>query len=320
MDTWFKAQKAGDGIGHIAIFSDIGMWGVTATDFKRELDALGNVGELRLAIGSNGGDVFTGFQIYNMLARHPAHKVVTVEGLAASMGSVIAMAGDEVVMPENSMLMIHNPFGGVAGEADEVVSFGEALGKMRANIIQAYRNRTGLSATEIGAMMDRTSWLDAKEAKAKGFADRIEKPMAITAKVDVSKFTNVPASFGRSTPEKTMTTQTEDTPKVKTAAEIRAEVVAQGNEVRSMCALAGFPEMADSFIAEDKNISDVVKALGAAKEKKAGDEAAARGKGRSARAADEVNARHSDGRDDDRAETPDLDPAKIYARWNSSGR
>lgn len=317
MDTWFKAQKTDAGEGHIAIFSDIGMWGVTANDFRRELDAIGDVDVLNVAIGSNGGDVFTGFNIYNMLARHKAHKVVTIEGLAASMASVIAMAGDEVVMPENSMLMIHNPFGNVAGEADEVKSFGEALSKMQANIIQAYRNRTGLSAKEIGAMMDKTTWLDAKDAKAKGFADRIEKPVAIVNAVDVSKFSNVPAAYGRASTEETpMTTET---PKAKTEAEVRAEVrvsvLAHAKEVRSMCALAGFPEMADKLVDDGTDLSGVVAALNTARAAKGED---TRGKGKGKGATTEINARvPAEGGDaEDDAE---LDPNAVFAKWNSPG-
>jgi ClpP class serine protease len=128
-----------------------------------------------------------------MLNRHSARKIVTVEGLAASMASVIAMAGDEVVMPSNAMMMIHNPLGSITGGSDEIESFASALKIMRDNIAQAYKDRTGLGLDEIQKMMTRETWLSAEEAVAKGFADRIEAPRKIAASnLGLSRFTNVP--------------------------------------------------------------------------------------------------------------------------------
>lgn len=322
MDTWFKAEKRDNGEGHIAIFSDIGMFGVSASDFRRQLEAIGAVDTLNVSIGSNGGDVFTGFQIYNMLARHTAHKVVTVEGIAASMASVIAMAGDEVVMPENSMIMIHDPTGGVSGSVEEIASFAEAMAKMRTNIVNAYRARTGLSSKQVRDMMAKTSWLDATEAKQLGFADSIEKPMAITNAIDVSKFPNVPAAVGRaSTKESAMTTATatkDGEPKVKTEKEIRADVLAHGKEVRSMCVLAGFPAMADKLIEDDADLPAVLAALNAAKAKKDEDDAKAT-KGRKAPGAARDELRTSAPADGGEGETvTDLDPGAVYARWNGA--
>jgi ATP-dependent Clp protease protease subunit len=318
MDTWFKAEKRDNGEGHIAIFSDIGAWGVSASDFRRQLDAIGKVDTLNVAIGSNGGDVFTGFQIYNMLARHDARKIVTIEGIAASMASVIAMAGDEVVIPENSMIMIHDPTGGVSGSAEEIQSFAEAMKKMRQNIIDAYRSRTGLSSKEVRAMMEKTTWLDAKEAKQLGFADTIEKPMAIVNAVDLSRFPNVPAAFGRaSTTEDAMTTAAKDgEPKVKTEKEIRADLLAHGKEVRSMCVLAGFPALADKLIEDDADLPAVITALNAAKAKKDEDDSKG-GKSRATGARDEIRT-HAPA--DGGGETADgLDPTTVFAKWNAAG-
>src|SRR4051794_3430742 len=109
--AWFTtARRAGAPNGEIGIFSDIGAGGVTAGAFHAALTAMRGAKTLLISINSDGGDVTTGFAIYNMLERHPARKVVRVEGLAASMASVIATVGDEVIMPANAMLMIHNPW------------------------------------------------------------------------------------------------------------------------------------------------------------------------------------------------------------------
>jgi ATP-dependent protease ClpP protease subunit len=150
---------------------------------------------LVISINSDGGDVSTGFAIFNMLQRHPARKVVRIDGLAASMASVIAMVGDEVIMPANAMLMIHNPWGSVTGGAEQIQSFGGALGTMRDNIVSAYVKRTKLSAETIRGLMDAESWLSAEEAVKLGFADRVEAPLAMAAIAnlpDVSRFKNAP--------------------------------------------------------------------------------------------------------------------------------
>jgi ATP-dependent Clp endopeptidase proteolytic subunit ClpP len=157
-------SKQRPGTAEIGIFSDIGAAGLTAGDFDTALKALGSVRLLNVRINSDGGDVAAGFAIYNMLARHQAKKIVTIEGLAASMASVVAMAGDEIVMPSNAMMMIHNPFGGVVGNADAVQSFGEALESMQGSIVATYVRRTKLDAAKVQEVMDRDTWLSADEA------------------------------------------------------------------------------------------------------------------------------------------------------------
>lgn len=336
MSKWFSMKAAGKKAANIAIFSDIGYFGVTAQDFHDQLAALGSPDELNISISSNGGDVSQGFAIFNMLARHPAHKVVTVEGLAASMASVIAMAGDEIVMPENSMLMIHNPWGSVMGESDQIASFAEALKTMQDNIVAAYVTRTGMSAEEVSALMDKETWLGAADAVEMGFADRMSDPVKMAASIDVKKFGNVPSGFAKklaraasrsrkdiaaSTPikeaampkAKNEAAHVEDdmdfdTPATKTEEEIRAEVLAVAKEIRSVCKLAGKPELADGFIAENKSVADVVAAL----EAKAEEEAKAKGKGT------EVSARNNPRNGSEPAAT--IDPAKIWAKFNGAGR
>jgi hypothetical protein len=111
------------------------------------------------------------------------------------MASVIAMAGDVIIMPQNAMMMIHNPWGSVAGGADQIESFGEALKRMQANIVSAYTRRTGLSAEFVQALMDKETWLTADEAVDLGFADKIEGSLDMAASVrdvDLSRFKHVP--------------------------------------------------------------------------------------------------------------------------------
>lgn len=194
--SWYSAAARGN-TGEISIYSDIGGFGITAADFAKSLAALGNVKTLNVRINSDGGDISHGTAIFNMLARHKAKKIITVDGIAASMASVILMAGDERIMPRNAMIMIHNPFGGIQGGADQIVAFGEALKVMRSNMIDAYTDATGQSEAEISEMMDRETWLAADEALKLNFATKVVAPQEMAASIDLSHkgFRNTPASL-----------------------------------------------------------------------------------------------------------------------------
>lgn len=326
--SWFDFNAGADGSAEISIFGEIGGYGVSAASFKEQLTALGGVSEIRLSINSAGGDIPTGFAIYNMLNRHPANKVVTIEGLAASMASVIAAAGNEVVMPSNAMLMIHNPWGSVVGGVEEIQSFGNALKIMQDNIARAYKDRTGLALPVIRGMMDRETWLSAKDAVSKGFADTIEKPVALDAKAfNLTRFINVPASFGQ-TKEKTAMGKAkvegeengEAEIAVKTEAEIRTELLASQNEIRALCKLSGFEALAEGFITANKTRAEVMTALEAKREEDAKAKAEAekkRGKKTSGQGG-EVSA-HNNPRNNGEP-VAEIDTAKIFARFNSAGK
>lgn len=250
MNKWFKfSAKAGGKTAEVTIFGDIG-YGYTANDFHKELSALGDIKTLHVKINSHGGDVFQGFQIYNMLKRFKGTVVVTIDGLAASMGSVIAMAGDRIIMPENSQMMIHNPVGAMEGGADQIKSFGEALENIQANIVQAYVDKTGLPKERIQSMMDKESWLSAKQAVNLGFADEIEEPIQIAASAyNLSRYRNVPKNFGTQTGDNDMADKKRE------------------DAIKRICALAGKSDLADGFIKdESKSAEDVMAALEATKQ------------------------------------------------------
>lgn len=128
MPRWFEIRAAADG-AEVAIYDAIGAFGLSAKAFTDELKRFAAAKTLQVRINSPGGDVFEGLAIHNALARHPARKVVTIDGIAASIASVVAMAGDEIVMPENAMLMLHNPSGAVIGGAREMRQMADALDK-----------------------------------------------------------------------------------------------------------------------------------------------------------------------------------------------
>ena len=128
MKRWyeFRAQAKG---AEIVIYDEIGAFGIPARAFLDELKALGPVGELTVRINSPGGSVFDGVAIYNALKRHDATITIWIDGIAASIASMIAMAGDGVVMPENAMLMLHDPSALVIGTAADMRGMAEALDK-----------------------------------------------------------------------------------------------------------------------------------------------------------------------------------------------
>ena len=148
--------------------------------------------ELTLRINSPGGSVFDGVAIYNALKRHQAKVTVWIDGIAASIASMIAMAGDEVVMPENAMLVLHDPSGLVAGTAADMRAAADALDKMAAAMVAAYRDKSGAGDAEIEALMAAETWLSAEEAVELGLADRVEAPVQMAAYFDLSHFRNPP--------------------------------------------------------------------------------------------------------------------------------
>lgn len=160
---------------------------VTAKSFAKELKAAGKVKSLDIYINSPGGSVFDGSAIYSQLKRHTAKKTVYIEGLAASIASMIAMAGDEIVMPDNALMMIHRASGGVWGNADDMRKTAEILEKIESSIITAYQAKTGRDPEELAEMMADETWLTAQEAVALGFADRTTDPITITACADAAE-------------------------------------------------------------------------------------------------------------------------------------
>lgn len=154
---------------------------VTPKQFKADLDALGAVDELRVFINSDGGDVFAGQAIHSMLKRHKAKVTVYIDGLAASIASVIAMAGDVVLMPRNAMMMIHNPWTIALGDANEFRQMADELDKIRESVVTTYQAKTGMETDEIIKLLDAETWMTAEEAVGMGFADEIEATKNVAA-------------------------------------------------------------------------------------------------------------------------------------------
>ncbi|GEO27033.1 hypothetical protein AAC03nite_28180 [Alicyclobacillus acidoterrestris] len=206
---WDFRNDAQTGNGELYLYGPIDSmtwWGdeVTPQQFQQDLAALGNVSTIDVYINSPGGDVFAGQAIHSMLQRHPAQINVHIDGLAASIASVIAMAGDTVSMPRNAMMMIHNPWTIAMGNSDDFRKLADDLDQIRVSLIAAYQNKTSLSDDEIIELLDAETWLTADEAVAYGFADEIEISKEVAAsmrdgklvmnglEMDLSAYKNAP--------------------------------------------------------------------------------------------------------------------------------
>lgn len=163
--------------------SDMLLWGdeVVPKDIDNELKAMGDVSEIIVRINSPGGDVFAGVAIHAMLSRHKAKKVVYVDGIAASIASVIAMAGDEIVMANGSMFMVHNPMSIVFGNSNEFRSMADRLDTVRDAFMSIYTEKTGMTDKEIINLLDAETWMTADEAISMGFATKLEQGNKIAA-------------------------------------------------------------------------------------------------------------------------------------------
>ena len=178
LDRWCPGVRsaASDGDASISIYEQIGEgWDGVGVSAKRIGAALRNIGprDITVNINSPGGDFFEGVAIYNLLREHQGKVTVRVVGIAASAASVIAMAGDEIVMSPVAMMMIHNPATISIGDEREMQKAIDMLSEVKESIINAYEIKTGMGRGKISNLMDAESWMNAKKAVELGFADSI---------------------------------------------------------------------------------------------------------------------------------------------------
>lgn len=170
-NTGYFEIKAQDNIAELSIYGEISSdkwWGdeVTPTEIKELLDTVKNK-DLNIFINSSGGNVFAGLAIYHMLKRHEGKKKVYVDGVAASIASIIAMAGDEIHIPKNAYLMIHRSWICTAGNKNDLLETISMLEKMDINMADIYKTKalTDISNEKILELMDNETWLTGIEAQ-----------------------------------------------------------------------------------------------------------------------------------------------------------
>jgi ATP-dependent protease ClpP protease subunit len=190
---WIMTAKAG-GVLEILLYEMIGQdfWtgeGTTAKSFAEDLKAAGSVSKIHLRVNSPGGNVFDGIAIYNTLLSHGAKVTAQVDGLAASIASVIIMAASEISMGDNAMMMIHNPSTVIGGDSNDMRKMADTMDKVKTSMITAYRRHTKKSIDQIGALMDAETWMTAQETVDNGFAEKVITPEGNDA--------DVAANFGQ---------------------------------------------------------------------------------------------------------------------------
>jgi ATP-dependent protease ClpP protease subunit len=175
---WYNIQNRATGPTQVLIYGDIGDFGISASDFVNDLKNLS--GDLEIHINTNGGVVSDGVTIHNAIKRHNGAKTGIVDGYAASIGSVIAMACDQVLMAPGSMMMIHEGQGVCQGDADEMRKFAETLDKHSESISGFYAAKTGTPASSWRTQMKNETWYTAQEAVNAGLADGLTTLPSVT--------------------------------------------------------------------------------------------------------------------------------------------
>ena len=204
---WYRIQAKADS-ADIYIYDYIGMWGVEAGDFTKDLSTIQSKAKINLYINSPGGNVFDGMAIYNALLSVKSKLTVHVMGLAASMASVIMLAGDTRIVYQGAMVMIHNPWGGVSGTASEMRETADLLDKITEQIVNLYVNATGQSEDQIRDWMNAETWFSAEESIEHNFSTELSEQEAAASikNTYAKKYHNVPSDIVEQDTEPTIRT------------------------------------------------------------------------------------------------------------------
>jgi ATP-dependent Clp endopeptidase proteolytic subunit ClpP len=200
----FKASADESAPAEILIYDQIGrdFWsgeGVVAKEFAQELAKIPAGRQITVGINSPGGSVHDGLAIYNLLSARRNQVTCRIDGLAASIASIIALAGSKLVMPASALLMIHDPSGMCMGTADEMREMATALEKHKEALVNVYEEKTKKPRAEIEQAMKDETWFTASDAKAFGLVDDVTAEVAASNTFDLSQFRRVPASLKNQT-------------------------------------------------------------------------------------------------------------------------
>ena len=189
---WYKIEASANDQAEILVYDVIGWPYNDAGDLVRYVNSLGDK-DILVRLNTPGGDVFDGMAIFNSLANHKGKVTIRIEALAASMGSVLAMAGKEIQAYSNTMMMIHDPWIYTAGNQYELREMADLLEKISGNMLDVYAGRSKIGKREMKEIMKAETWYTAKEAKEKGFIDTIlETGKAAKAQFDLTMYANAP--------------------------------------------------------------------------------------------------------------------------------
>lgn len=284
MRNWYKilALATGSDVQEISIYDGIGMWGVTAQEFNADLKKI-TAKEIKVTINSPGGSLFDALAMYNGLRNHGAKITTKVMGIAASAASVVFMAGDNRIMPENTFLMVHNCIAPMNGNADEHREFADLLDTINESIVTTYMARTGKTEEEVRALLDDETYMSAAQSKDLNFTDVVEPALKVTAEFELDRLPdNVQAVFkaALAAPVDPANPSAQADPAfADQVSALAAEAglaeyatvwalvtdkiddvkskIANAREVKALCALAKRPEDAAAYIRASKPLADV---------------------------------------------------------------
>jgi ATP-dependent Clp endopeptidase proteolytic subunit ClpP len=222
MKNWYAlSAKAAQLETEVTIFDEIGGFGVSADQFIADLQKIPADHKILLRIHSPGGEVFDGNAIATALSRR-GNVEVQIEGIAASMATLISLSGRPVKMAENGFYMIHNPWGAAMGDAEELRKQAELLDRIRGNMVNAYSAKTGQSPEQIGEWMDAETWFTAEQALQAGFVDEVTDRLDLAASATrfsrLAKFRHAPAALLTPTPERMTENENPEAPLEEIAA------------------------------------------------------------------------------------------------------
>lgn len=273
--TWFKVENLADSEKKVLIYDEIGGWGIRAIDLINEINSGNTKLPLNVYINSPGGDLVEALAIFNAIKRYEGDTTAYVDGIAASAASYISMAFDKVVMPENTMMMIHDPISYAFGNADEMRETADLLDKFKNSILSGYADKSGKTVDDISALLSNETWLTAQEAVDMGFADEIIGAIEVVAMSREWNFKNAPESIIKNEAVAALEFEILDEEvvivedlavTVENQAVDNSLVLAPSDpvvedcdplEIAKACTIAGVPSMIAGFLASGETVAQV---------------------------------------------------------------
>ena len=188
---WYKIEAKAN-VADVFIYDEISWFGISADDFVKDLNAV-DASLIKVHLNTPGGNVFDGVAIHNALKQHKAKVETYIEGLAASIGSIIALAGETVYMAKNAFFMIHEPWIIAVGDSTDLRKTADVLDKIRGTLVQTYVDKTGKDEKQVDEWVKAETWFTAEEAKDAGFIDEIiDEEKEPENKYDLGIYDNAP--------------------------------------------------------------------------------------------------------------------------------
>lgn len=229
---WYAIKQDGN-TAEILIYDVIGWPFIDANQFVRDLNAI-TADNITVGINSPGGDVFDGTAIYNALKNHPATITTRIDGIAASMASIIALTGDTIQIADNAYYMMHNAWGFTMGDYRDHKKAADLLDRITETLAATYVERTGKSMKDVRTMLDDETWLIGQELVDAGLADQLIPKSDASANFNLEMYNNVPEDIRAHGDD-----EPQNNPPPKSIREVERGLRAMGYSRAESCKFAG---------------------------------------------------------------------------------